>query len=324
MMIDEEDVHLTTALTQQYLDSQRFAASKADAIAAYTKLHDLHTRARDALHNFVTKCNERKPLLTLPRTLQPDLVRRAVLVVPAGADDSFYKETREALETADREATQKVYDALLTAKTKLVEHLAQLCKPDQFVLTRVAAFTAELVEFAKDYEKVVVDQRAAAAFQPQAAIDTFASYLQEQIPLTALELAGCDADRRKRVKTSAAAEEAAKDQVMAGATTGKTIADIATKAMTTLLQPVQKQLAVLRQQLNRADQRVANHAASASSASVVAAVPSMHAGTPTNARKRKEVHMKSSSQFALDPSFFITPATFGTGGPRAASNHHRQ
>lgn len=248
----------SNATLQQFLLRPGVKQRYADAIDTFTAArNELHTMEA-SLAKFTKVCNSHPPSIRLPSSMQLNIVKRAQLPAVT-SDPSFHSAASAELQRIESETSSQIYEILLKAKTKHVEHLRSQCNAHSFAFRILESHRQFVTEFASEYDRNFGIQSHAAAssaattpahsaFPLDAAVTHFRDYLNEQlVRLVMLGVEELNADRERR-KAAAAAEYAAQEQTLAGAHTGETISLLANRAVDRRLAPIKQQLTQLQHQ----------------------------------------------------------------------------
>lgn len=315
-------------LLDLYLQDPRYITVKQEAADAYDLLHTQLHKAREARDNFVTACNQRKPLLQLPHNLQLRLNTTVRFVTVPGIDDAFYKKHREDLDAVDKEATKKIYDIMLDAKQKLIDHLEQQLVRESFTASRMAILNDGLKQLAAEFTSTLraesssmpqSDLPASLSFPVESASKEFLKFLTNMMTETSFRFAQDIVDRRKKAKHKAAADESAKDHVMTGASTGETIAAIAVRAMKSALRPISAQVDQLKVKQNRTQQTTAQLKQKINSQTVInhqtkrAFDLMQDSSSSVSSDASAAASSVPLSSYPIDPVFFTSSSTFPKG-----------
>jgi hypothetical protein len=227
---------------------QRFS----DAATAHSQTLTDWDHANTALSKFIATCTENSPAVSLPRNLRWKLISNARLTTVVG-NDNFYNAEMAELKQIEKEASDRAYHVLKTAKEKHVAHLRKKADVPPFIARSTEEFRAFVTSYAAEFDKLhgsAPSSEAAAAasssasinsrFPSEAAIAEFQKQLSHQINKSTLERAThamAEADRKAR---AAAADTDAMQDVLAGAHTGETIEKIVSRRVAPIQQKVQQ------------------------------------------------------------------------------------
>lgn len=268
---------------------QRYSESTSAFTAARAALHS----ARDDREKFHAKCNANPPAIQLPASLRLHLTKKAKLT-PVAGDASFYSECTAELQRIERDATEAAYKALLAAKDKHLKHLEALAHPASFMNTQEQSYKKFLDEYSSNYAAEIGHPAADSSTPPAAtpasspssspfafplsdAMLHFRTHLRSFVQRSVMQSTE-DAAQEARTKAQAAAEEIkAQEDVLAGASSGKTIQMIADSAIDKKLKPIHQQI----RQLSGKQARGHASAAAASASSAPRHLPRQHHASPS-------------------------------------------
>lgn len=270
--------------------AQRYSDSTSAFTAARAALHS----ARADREKFQAKCNANPPAIQLPASLGLHLTKKAKLA-PVAGDASFYSECTAELQRIERDATEAAYKALLAAKDKHLKHLEALAHPASFMKTHEQSYKKFLDEYSSNYAAEIghpaVDSSSPPAATPAPSPSSspfafplsdamlhFRTHLQSFVQRSVMQSTE-EAAHEARTKAQAAAEELkAQEDVLAGASSGKTIQMIADGAIDKKLKPIQQQI----KQLSGKQPRVHASAAPASASSSSRHLPHYRKASPSS------------------------------------------
>jgi hypothetical protein len=217
----------------------RYADAVGPLLSAAKALKDA-TATRE---RFTARCNRAAPALALPKSIALNLVARARLPSVEG-EPAFFAACHAALADIEREATKKVYDALLAAKDKHIAHLKGLANAHTFTITAAASFRA----FTAEYAATVDTSYGFPIFPVTAAVQDFERHLSVRTSESLLQAAEHAQAEKQNADAAALADRQAQEEVLAGAHSGQTITALANRAVDAKLLPLQQQLRQLQRQ----------------------------------------------------------------------------
>lgn len=263
---------------------QRYAEPRSAFLAALEE----HQRADELLTKFKAACASSAPSIRLPTSLALNIVKRCKLSPPA-ADPHFFATETAALALIEKEASEKIYNVLLEAKSKQVKHLHAAAKPPVFAAHALAAHTAYVRSIAADTNALYVSASQPASAADSASVFPIAdaiAHFELHLQSVVADVVSLTVDQRRAAQAAKAAALAAESQaqetVLAGAHTGETIRSIAEK--------------VVHRELKAAAKPAA--AASSSHSHSNKAASSQHRPAPRNNDNRTASHAASSSSHA--------------------------
>lgn len=259
-----------TKFIQRTKVQERYTA----AAAAYERACDELQCARAEQAKFIAACNKHAPAVHLPSSLQLKLLKNAKLA-PVTTDAAFYSAQIAELTQIEREASERIYQVLLAAKEKHVEHLQSQANAQAFIARSTEEYRLFVTTFAADYnmqfgfasppaaEPTAAASHAAAdahaaAFPTALIVKHFEQTLTSHITSYVL-LSVEHRQTRAAHKLQAMVEESkAQEQVIGGAHSGATITSLAQREVAKQLMPLQKQVHQLQHQ--RSQQVLQPHA----------------------------------------------------------------
>jgi hypothetical protein len=161
---------------------------------------------------------------------------------------AFCKTEQEALLTLETETSKKIVEILTAAKQREIKLLESRCSPDAHVATHMALFTSRVTAYAAQFDASILPGPPAAAaaartrtfarFPTAAAITAHEQHLRA-IVLACVERHAFDAVAAEDQRVAAvAADRAALESVLEGAHTGATIAKVARRETSRMIQPL--------------------------------------------------------------------------------------
>lgn len=197
----------------------------------------------------------------LPNSLSLNIIGKLILPEVPG-DASFYKDQLDVLRKLETDAQKTIFEQIVAARNKHIDHLAQQCNTQAFITREVSHFKQLVSTWADQYDTFnsasnqnsTIDPAAATAspnpnaFPLKVAIEQFETSLhliaQKHAALTIEKLM----DSKKKKEQQEAAQTAAQEQVLQGAHNGKTIESLATRVFQKNIKPVQQAISALEAQ----------------------------------------------------------------------------
>jgi hypothetical protein len=219
---------------------------------AFNRANDVLLKAQQSLDRFTNIGVKHGDPKQLPRDLCWEITRKARLTAVPG-DESFYADTVAALRATEREAAEKVYDTLVAAKRKHIEHLHAQRNIRDVVARAMREFHPILEQHAAQFnadsgaDPLALSQTN-FAFPTDAVAAHFEQELHKRLTAATLARINTQQEEKQRREEQLAEEHKAQETVLAGAHTGKTIAMLAQKEAEKLIEPVRRQLAALQKQ----------------------------------------------------------------------------
>lgn len=208
----------------------------------------------------------------LPASLSLKIVYNLRLPEVPG-DASFYKEELAVLTKLEIDAQKTIFEQIVAARTRHMQHLAQQSNAQAFIAREMATFKQIVSTWADQHDSLLsaapsADSAAAAAaagtsapaldsnaFPRQCAIDSFESSLHRIIQGHAAMIIQKSIDAAELQQQRQAAENNAQQNILAGAHTGQTITKLAERAAQKAIQPLRKQLVGLEGQVAHSAKR---------------------------------------------------------------------
>jgi hypothetical protein len=297
----------------RYDDSVGALLSAAKALKEATAIRD----------RFTARCNRAAPALALPKSLALNLVARAHLP-SVESEPAFFAACHGALADIEREATKKVYDALLAAKDKHIAHLKGRANAHTFTTSAVASFRA----FTAEYAATVDASFGFTAFPVAAAVQDFERHLSVRVSESLLQAAEHAQAEKHSAEAAALADRQAQEEVLAGAHSGQTITALANRAVDAKLLPMQQQLRQLKRQREQ-DAPLSHPRAAASTADVSPTRVQRHAdtqgdrGRSTHPTSRTPIGKRAHDRKHGAAPFVTAPRSF-RGGTATSLRRPRQ
>ncbi|HVX01492.1 MAG TPA: hypothetical protein VHA52_13805 [Candidatus Babeliaceae bacterium] len=207
---------------------QRYLAASDRFKEARIKL----LREQQSFANFKAKCASQG----IVKSLQLNLVQRSLLPVVDG-QPNFFSSTIDSLKELEKQTTEKIVDALTLAKEKYITHLRTHCNQHSFTIRESSDYETYVKDYAKEYV-----QRSGVAenfFPVQDAIKDFTNYLNEQIQLIINNEIKSEQEKKEKQQQDAINDAKAQESILAGASTGQSIIDLANRTVDKRLKEIE-------------------------------------------------------------------------------------
>lgn len=215
-------INTTNTLLPLFTQQAHVRTLYSDAAGRYLTAVKSLKSARLSLEKFKQTCN-RTQQLSLPRSMQLNLITRAKL--PTVEDKPNFNEgTISALHSIEATATKATYDALVAAKERHIAHLEQCANAQAFIHTAVSAHRTHVIAYAAKMD-------SSLAFPVEAAVQHFNEHLLQRITELNMQAASEAMHEQATAQQARIDDSKAQETVLAGASTGATIAKLAERAV---------------------------------------------------------------------------------------------
>ena len=247
----------------QFRKLSHVAQRYKDAETAYTEGHELLEKARQAKEKFETSSSKRQAAMgiKLPKSLQLNLVDRARLSDSHPADEpNFFRDLTDDLKEIEKEASERIYKIMLSAKERLVDYRYKQISAQAFIHRSTESY-AEFVraEIARLDQVLGCSVNSASApssvassnssFRIEDAVTHFQQHLQQFVNATAMTISAKLRQAEEQKQQAIAANHDGAEKVVGEAHNGGSISAIAARTVQKSMAPLQQQVQQLQQQV---------------------------------------------------------------------------